>query len=70
MLWFVSSLTGVTVIGLLVVFVVFTVTASRAASLTALRETFTSYLAFASPVCLPSATVMSAMLVSPAAADF
>ena len=45
------SLTGVTVIGLLVVFVVFTVTASRAASLTALRETFTSYLAFASPVC-------------------
>ncbi len=51
MLWFVSSLTGVTVIGLLVVFVVFTVTASRAASLTA-WETFTSYLAFASPVCL------------------
>ena len=70
MLWFVSSFTGVTVIGLLLLFALFTVTASRAASFTALRETFTSYLAFASPVCLPSATVMSAMLVSPAVADF
>ena len=46
------------------------VTASRAASLTALRDTDTSYLAPASPVFLLSATEISAMFVSPDAAAF
>ena len=76
-LWLVSSFTGLTVIGLFVsaVYVppvvvppLFTVTASRAASLTALRDTDTSYLAPTSPVALPSATETSAMFVSPVTA--
>ena len=76
-LWLVSSFTVLTVIGLFVsaVYVppvvvppLFTVTASRAASLTALRDTDTSYLAPTSPVALPSATETSAMFVSPVTA--
>ena len=51
-------------IGLLVVFVVFTVTASRAASFTSLRDTFTSYVAPASPKFSPALGATLAMFLS------
>ena len=70
MLWLVSSFVGVTVIGLSVLPPLFTVTASRAASLTAFLETLTSYSAPASPEFLPLPTVISAILVSPVVAAF